>query len=63
MARHYLTTRQVASTLGVSLNTIYRWLKAERIPEPYRNPENNYRLWTVEDLNRIRQLVPERQEL
>ena len=63
MERQYLTTRQVASTLGVSLNTIYRWLKAERIPEPYRNPDNNYRLWTVEDLNRIRQLVPERQEI
>ena len=61
MERQYLTTRQVASTLGVSLNTIYRWLKAERIPEPYRNPENNYRLWTVEDLARIRQLVLERQ--
>jgi DNA-binding transcriptional MerR regulator len=63
MERQYLTTRQVASTLGVSLNTIYRWLKAERIPEPYRNPDNNYRLWTVEDLNRIRQLVPEQEQV
>jgi DNA invertase Pin-like site-specific DNA recombinase len=62
MARQYLTTRQVARTLGVSLNTIYRWLKAEKIPEPYRNPENNYRLWTVEDLSRIRQFGPERQQ-
>lgn len=40
--------------VGVSLNTIYRWLKAERIPEPYRDPGNNYRLWTVEDVGRIR---------
>lgn len=61
MERQYLTTRQVAKNLGVSLNTIYRWLKAEKIPEPYRNPDNNYRLWTVEDLNRIRQLSPEQQ--
>lgn len=54
MVRQYLTTRQVASELGVSLNTVYRWLKAERLPEPMRDPDNNYRLWTVEDLNRIR---------
>jgi DNA-binding transcriptional MerR regulator len=55
MERQYLKTRQVAQLLGVSLNTVYRWLKAERIGEPYRDPENNYRLWTVEDVDRIRQ--------
>ena len=54
MERSYLTTRQVARMVGVSLHTIYRWLKAERIPEPYRDPGNNYRLWTVEDVGRIR---------
>jgi DNA-binding transcriptional MerR regulator len=54
MERRYLTTRQVAKSVGVSINTIYRWLKAERIPEPYRDPANNYRLWTVEDVARIR---------
>ena len=53
MLRHYLTTRQVAKMLGVSINTVYRWLKAEKIAEPYRNPENNYRLWTVEDLQQM----------
>ena len=55
MKRQYLTTRQVAKLLGVSLNTIYRWLKSEKIPEPYRDQNNNYRHWTVEDLARIRQ--------
>lgn len=54
MERRYLTTRQVAQSLGVSLNTIYRWLRAGRIPEPYRDPSNNYRLWTAEDVARIR---------
>ena len=54
MARQYLTTRQVAHELGVSLNTVYRWLKAERLPEPLRDPDNNYRLWTVEDLSRLK---------
>ncbi len=59
MVRQYLTTRQVAHSLGVSLNTIYRWLKSERLPEPLRDPDNNYRLWTVEDLSRLRQAASE----
>lgn len=54
MARPYLTTRQVARMVGVSLNTIYRWLKDERIDEPNRDPENNYRLWTPNDVEQIR---------
>jgi DNA-binding transcriptional MerR regulator len=40
--------------VGVSLNTIYRWLKDERIDEPNRDPENNYRLWTPQDVEQIR---------
>jgi DNA-binding transcriptional MerR regulator len=61
MERQYLKTRQVAQLLGVSLNTVYRWLKSEKINEPYRDPDNNYRLWTAEDVERIRQqLVMER---
>ncbi len=55
MARQYLKTRQVAKILGVSLNTVYRWLKKEKISEPLRGVDNNYRLWTVEDIERIRQ--------
>jgi excisionase family DNA binding protein len=55
MERQYLKTRQVAELLGVSLNTVYRWLKKEKISEPLRGPENNYRLWTAEDIERIRQ--------
>jgi DNA-binding transcriptional MerR regulator len=60
MNRQYLKTRQVAKILGVSLNTLYRWLKAEKISEPNRDPVNNYRLWTADDVDRIRrQLVTE----
>jgi excisionase family DNA binding protein len=62
MERQYLKTRQVARILGVSLNTVYRWLKKEKISEPLRGPENNYRLWTSADIERIRQeLTAERQ--
>jgi DNA-binding transcriptional MerR regulator len=47
----------VAQILGVSLNTVYRWLKQEKISEPLRDVDNNYRLWTAEDIERIRQEV------
>jgi DNA-binding transcriptional MerR regulator len=52
--RQYLKTRQVAELLGVSLNTVYRWLEKGKIDEPMREPNSNYRLWTVEDIQRIR---------
>jgi DNA-binding transcriptional MerR regulator len=52
--RHYLKTRQVAELLGVSLNTVYRWLQNGKIDEPMREPNSNYRLWTPEDIERIR---------
>jgi excisionase family DNA binding protein len=62
MERQYLRTRQVAKILGVSLNTVYRWLKKEKISEPLRGADNNYRLWTAEDIDRIRQeIATERQ--
>lgn len=57
MSRQYLTTRQLAQLVGVSLNTIYRWLKAGKIPEPYRNPDNNYRLWTSGNVQQIRYVL------
>jgi DNA-binding transcriptional MerR regulator len=57
MYRRYLKTRQVAKILGVSLNTVYRWLKQEKISEPLRDVDNNYRLWTAEDIDRIRHEV------
>lgn len=56
MERDHLTTHQVANLVGVSLNTIYRWLKSEQIDEPYRDPTNNYRLWTASDVEKIRRL-------
>lgn len=54
MQRQYLKTRQVAKLLGISLNTVYRWLEKGKIAEPMRDPDSNYRLWTAEDIERIR---------
>ena len=38
-----LTTGQLAKFLGVSLSTVYRWLKSEKIDEPSRTYGNHRR--------------------
>jgi excisionase family DNA binding protein len=48
---------QVAKILGMSSRTLYRMLADGRIPEPMRNPENQYRVWTDVDIQSIRQVL------
>jgi excisionase family DNA binding protein len=48
---------QVAKILGMSPRTLYRMLADGRIPEPMRNPENQYRVWTEVDLQSIREAL------
>ena len=55
---HNLTTAQVARLLGVTKKTLYRMLQDGRIPEPVRNPDNNYRLWIPQQIEAIRQGAP-----
>jgi DNA-binding transcriptional MerR regulator len=59
----YLSTGQVAEILGITKKTLKNWLKAELIPEPYRNPMNRYRRWTLQDVEGIRRIVSERNQL
>ena len=48
---------QVAKVLGVSVRTLYRMLAAGRIPEPMRDPQNGYRVWTEVDIQAIREAL------
>ncbi len=50
----FLTTVQVARVLGITKKTLYRMLQDGRIPEPQRNPENNYRVWIPQQIEAIR---------
>jgi predicted DNA-binding transcriptional regulator AlpA len=50
-----LTTAQVARILGVTTKTLYRMLGAGRIPEPGRNPSNNYRVWRRYDVEQVQE--------
>lgn len=55
----FLTSAQVAEILGVTKKTLKNWLRAGRIPEPDRNPRNRYRVWTLEEVEAIRQILRE----
>jgi excisionase family DNA binding protein len=55
-----LTSSEVAEVLGVSKDTIYRWLRQGKIPEPMRNPINTYRVFTQRDVDRMSALMTRR---
>jgi DNA-binding transcriptional MerR regulator len=52
-----VTTEQVAKILGVSKRTLKTWLQTGKIPEPPRNPKNNYRVWTLPDVDALRRIL------
>jgi len=52
-----LTTCQVAHILGITKKTLYRMLQDGRLPEPPRNPDNNYRIWLPQEVERLREVL------
>ncbi len=46
----YYRTAEVASILGISTRTLFRKLKSGEFPEPRRDPTNNYRVWTINEI-------------
>lgn len=55
----YMLSHEVAELFGVTTQTIYNWLRKGKIPEPKRHAITQYRLWTPQDVQRIRQFVAE----
>ena len=49
----FLTVKQAAERLGVSPNTVRSWGASGKLPE-YRHPLNNYRLFKVNDVEKLR---------
>ena len=58
----YLSVQQVADALKVSRKTINNWIQNKVIAEPRRHPANNYRLWTIHEVEAIRLSIGERYE-
>lgn len=56
----YLKSQEVADVLGITKRTLMNWLRAQKIPEPERNLATRYRRWTAQDVERIRQIIAEK---
>jgi MerR family transcriptional regulator, copper efflux regulator len=48
----YLQIKAAATLLGVSVNTLRNWERAGKLV-PVRHPMNGYRLYSVDDLERV----------
>ena len=48
------TSQQVAEALGIYKRTLLNWEVAGKIPKAKRDPMNNYRYYTKEDIDRLK---------
>lgn len=59
--RPMLTSAEVARMFKIGRATLYRWLKDEKIPEPWVDPDTGTRTWRQCDIDALSQYVAERQ--
>ncbi|MFA6405081.1 MAG: MerR family DNA-binding transcriptional regulator [Candidatus Paceibacterota bacterium] len=52
MERKLISIKDAAKMLGVSSLTLRNWDKNGKLPA-YRHPMNNYRVYKVEDINKL----------
>jgi predicted DNA-binding transcriptional regulator AlpA len=50
----FISTREVAKLLEISIQTLYNWLNQGKIPEPGRHPTTRRRQWTPEQVEAVR---------
>jgi predicted site-specific integrase-resolvase len=51
--RPRLSTSEVSEMFGVPRATLNRWIKEGKIPEPARDPDNNWPIWQQPELDAI----------
>lgn len=56
MNNKYITIKDAASILGVSKLTLRNWDKNGKL-KAYRHPFNNYRIYRVEDIDQVIDLI------
>jgi len=53
----YYTIKDVIGMLGISKNTLLNWELAKKIPRARRHPMNDYRVYTKEDVDKIKKII------
>lgn len=51
------TSQQVAEILGIYKRTLFNWETTGKIPKAKRDPMNNYRYYTKEDVILLRKIT------
>ena len=54
--RKYYRVSEVCEILGIFKNTLYNWERKNKIPKAYRDPMSGWRLYTQEDIEKIKKL-------
>lgn len=52
-------SKEVAKILGVRRVTLFYWEKTGKIPKAKRTPMGNYRYWSKEEVDKIKELMKE----
>jgi DNA-binding transcriptional MerR regulator len=58
--KQYLTTGQIAKNLRISISTLKRWLSAEGALENSARNVNGWRLFSLDDLEKLREYKREK---
>ena len=53
----YCTVADVLKELKISKNTLINWERAKKIPRARRHPMNRYRVYTQEDIDKIKKIT------
>jgi DNA (cytosine-5)-methyltransferase 1 len=48
---------EIAELLVISKKTLFNWEKSGKIPKSKRDPMNNYRYYTKEDLTKLKRIT------
>ena len=51
------TAQQIANMLGIYKRTLFNWEAAGKIPKAKRDPMNNYRYYTGEDIKILKKIT------
>lgn len=57
MLKRFYKVSEVAKILGITTRSLYNWERAGKIPKPRRDPMSNYRLYTREDIEKLKKIT------
>ena len=53
----FITSGDIIKELKISKNTLFAWEAAGKIPKAKRHPMNKYRVWTRQDMEKIKKII------